>query len=176
MRKCVSYLLLTPPPPDVPAGEAAYYMLVTSGMEATAIALEQAMVHQTMSTKEHTFVLYDVLRRIAALTQFDNLRHGRDINGAPLPLHGNTDYAFRVDAFADYIRLYANQCWALGDDSTCNISESDGIQEISLSLVTNDTHEVIVEPTKTASLKRYEGAGRESMVRLYAYLFFYYRF
>ena len=60
------------PPPDIPAGKGSYYMLVTPGMEATAIALEKAMVHQTISSTEHTFVLDGVLRRIAALTQFDN--------------------------------------------------------------------------------------------------------
>ena len=85
-----------------------------------------------------------------------------------MPLHGNTDYAFRVDALTDYIRLYAAQCWALGDDSTSDINESNGIEEIALSLVTNDTHEVIVEPTKIASLKGYTGAGREPMIRAIA--------
>jgi hypothetical protein len=153
----------------VPVGERAYHSLVTNGMEDTAIALERAMVKGNLDAASHTFVIEDLINRVAAQTEFDNIRKGLDIHGAPLPYHGDSDYAYRLEELTDYIRIYANHAWStsagIGADDNMF---SKGIEEIALALVSNDSHDVIIDSTRIASLKGYEGTARESMIRAIA--------
>jgi hypothetical protein len=130
-------------------------------MEGTAIALEQAMVKGNLDAASHTFVIEDLINRVAAQTEFDNIRKGLDINGAALPYHGDSDYAYRLEELTDYIRIYANHAWSTsaGISADDNLF-SNGIEEISLALVSNDSHDVIIDSTRIASLKGYEGAAR----------------
>ena len=138
-------------------------------MEDTATAFERAMVHGELSDASHSFVIEDLLNRVAAQTYFENIRKSLDPNGEKLPYQRDTDYAYRLEELIDYIRVYANHAWStvagIGDDDDMF---SSGIDEISLALVSNDTHDVVLDSTRIASLKGYEGAARESMIRAIA--------
>ena len=152
----------------VPEGEREYHSLLTFGMEDTAVALHSAMAHNVIGAARHCFVIEDVLERIAAQTHFDNIRNGVRDDGTPMPLHGDTDYAYRLEELTDYIRMYANHSWSTDAGIDKENIMSDGIDEISLALVTGESHEVVIEDHKISSLKGFEGTARESMIRAIA--------
>ena len=104
-----------------PDGDESLTDLVTEGIKPTVFALYNAMVKQTVGSSEHHFVLEDLLSRVATQVQFSNLRQGLDENGKPLGQHGDTDYAYRVEVIADYLRLYANYVWVADSDNLTTI-------------------------------------------------------
>ena len=153
---------------DTFTGNNEFVNLLTEGMESTQIALHQAMVLQSVGTSEHYFVLDDLLTRIASQNQFDNIRLGLRDDGEPLRPYSDSDYAFRVEEMTDYLRLYANYGWTTDSDSPDNALPVGRVEDIALMLVTNDNHKVEILPEKIASLRGYEGAARERMIRAIA--------
>ena len=133
-------------------------------MEPTGFALHNAIVKQTVGSSEHHFVLEDLLSRVATQVQFSNLRQGLDENGKPLGQHSDTDYAYRVEELADYLRLYANYAWVADSDNPDNDLPMGRVEEIALQLVTNDNHSLKLEPVRMISLRGCESVERERKI------------